>query len=481
MLDLVLSNGQVVTSDGVMRANLGIKDGRIAQISTLPLSGKNVIDCTGQFILPAGIDVHVHVNSSELHPEGWERLSQCAAVGGIATVIDMPYDAPEPTINAERLARKINKLQKNSIVDAALYGTISKNDGSKNDGSKNDGINAISAMVEAGAAAFKFSTYETDPTRFPRIPNNQLLLALSELATAGLPCVFHAEDGEIIDAAVAQLRQLPEAAGPNAGRLHAQSRPPVSEMLAVASLLELARDLTQRGLPCKLHIAHLTVPHGFELIEAYQKLGVDVTAETCIHYLVLNEDDLATQGAALKCNPPLRTKAMQEGLWEQLKAGRVAFVTTDHAPWPPEFKAVANIFDNRSGMAGLEWMLPLLYSEGVVKRGLPITDLAKLLATAPAERFGLSQQKGRIAVGLDADLVCLDPQASQTIRAADSYSIAQHSPYEGWILKGKITRTIRRGETIFDGQRVVAQGGGQFVRPQRSKIAPEPELIEGHT
>ncbi|ULH14324.1 amidohydrolase family protein (plasmid) [Deinococcus sp. KNUC1210] len=238
-------------------------------------------------------------------------------------------------------------------------------------------------------------------------------------------------------------------------------------MAAVARLLELSRAVTAEGYPVKLHIAHLTVPQGFHLLEHYRALGVDVSAETCIHYLTLSEDDLNTQGAPLKCNPPLRPAEMQEALWAEVLAGRVALITTDHAPWPPELKDKPNIFDNRSGMPGLETMLPLLYSEGVVRRGLPLTEFARLTASGPADRFGLAHRKGRLQVGLDADLTILDPRASTTVRAAGSYSIARHSPYEGRTLSGRITHTLLRGAEVFDGQTVVAQPGfAQFLTPE---------------
>ncbi|WP_425144727.1 dihydroorotase [Deinococcus sp.] len=455
-LDLVI-HGQLVTPSEVFDGFLGIQDGKIAAISRGELDGPLLVgpllDVSGQLVFPGGIDVHVHVSSSELHPEGWTRLTQCAAAGGITSVIDMPYDAPQPTVNAELFAAKVQRLRAEALIDAGLYGTIRKR----------GGVPDIAGMAAAGASAFKFSTYETDPQRFPRIPGDELLPALRKLGRLGLPAVFHAEDGEIIDALIEQLRPR----GQESPRLHAQSRPPVSEMVAVAGLLELARAVTAAGFPVKLHIAHLTVPPGFHLLEHYRSLGIDVTAETCIHYLTLNEDDLEQQGAPLKCNPPLRPAAMQEALWAEVLAGRVSCVTTDHAPWPPQLKDKANIFDNKSGMPGLETMLPLLYSEGVVRRGLPLTEFARLTASGPAERFGLAHRKGSLRVGLDADLCILDPAATHTVRAAESYSIAQHSPYQGRTLQGRITHTLLRGQIVYDGQTVTAQPGyAQFLTPE---------------
>ena len=451
--------GRLVTPEGVFDGWLGIDGGKIAAISRGELDGPLLVgpllDVSGQLVFPGGIDAHVHVHSSELHPEGWKRLSRCALTGGVTTVLDMPYDAPQPTVNAELFLAKVGRLRAESLTDAGLYGTVRRR----------GGVPDIAGMAAAGASAFKFSTYETDPQRFPRIPNDELLPALRELGRLGLPAVFHAEDGEIIDALIAQLR----GRGEEDPRLHARSRPPVSEMAAVAGLLELARAVTDEGFPVKLHIAHLTVPPGFQLLEHYRGLGVDVTAETCIHYLTLSEDDLARQGGPLKCNPPLRPAAMQDALWAELLAGRVAFVTTDHAPWPPELKDRPNIFDNRSGMPGLETMLPLLYSEGVVRRGLSLQDFARLTASGPADRFGLAQRKGRLQVGLDADLTILDPQGTHTVRAAESHSIARHSPYEGRTLPGRITHTLLRGRVVYDGQQVRAQPGhAEFLTPEFS-------------
>ena len=444
--------GRLVTPEEVFGGYLGIEGGTIAAVSREALDGP-LLDVQGQLVFPGGIDAHVHVASGERYPEGWTRLGQSALAGGVTTVIDMPYDAPQPTVSAELFRAKVERLRQGTLVDAALYGTVRKRGGAAD----------IAGMAAAGASAFKFSTYETDPQRFPRVPNDELLAALRVLGDLGLPAVFHAEDGEIIDALIAQLRP----GGEGSPRLHARSRPPVSEMAAVAALLELSRAVSAEGHPVKLHIAHLTVPEGFHLLEYYRTLGLDVSAETCIHYLTLSEDDLAEQGAPLKCNPPLRPPAMQDALWAEVLAGRVAFITSDHAPWPPEDKDQPNIFDNRSGMPGLHTMLPLLYSEGVVRRGLSLQDFARLSASGPADRFGLAHRKGRLRVGLDADLTILDPQGSWTVRAAESYSVARHSAYEGRTLVGKVTRTLLRGQTVFDGQRVSAQPGfAGFLTPE---------------
>jgi allantoinase len=444
MVDLLI-HGNAVTPDGILEdAFIVIESGKITDISSQPTNAKQTIDARGSYLLPGGIDTHVHSHSSAHKPEGWKRISQCAVKGGITTIVDMPYDSPEPTVTPEILKKKIGKLERESIVDVALYGTMSKH----------NGISQLQPLIEAGVAAFKFSTYETDPTRFPKISNGDIVKAFEILGKTNLPVCFHAEDGDIVDPLVKELYAQGEAEP----HLHATSRPPVSEMTSVASLLELAR-----GTSVKLHIVHLTVPEGFDLLEHYRKLGLDVTAETCIHYLLLADSEFAKQRGFVKCNPPLRTKEMLEGLWQKLFENKIDFITTDHAPWAPELKDKPNIFDNKSGLPGLETLLPLLYHEGVSKRGLDIKSFVKLISTHPAKRFNLYPHKGVLQVGSDADITVLDPRDIFTVRSEDTYSVAAHTPYDGWTLSGRITHTLVRGQFVYDGEKAI-ETRGKFLK-----------------
>ncbi len=445
--------GEIVTEAGVLHdAYLTVRGEKISGISSDAPDGLEVMDSSGCYVLPGGVDAHVHSNSSLVNPEGWTRITQCAAAGGVTTITDMPYDSPVPTTTAARLLAKVAALEREGVVDVALYGTVQKFGGAAQ----------VAGLVNAGACALKLSTYETDPERFPKITDleiTRIFDALAELPNGrNVPVAFHAENMELVDALVAELRPL----GEGDGILHAQSRPELSEITDVYKLLELAR-----GRDVHLHIAHLTVPHIFEVLEAARADGIHVTAETCIHYLMLTESELTRQRGFAKCNPPLRSSQTREGLWQQLLEGRIEFVTTDHAPWSPELKNRPNIFDNKSGLPGLETLLPLLMSAGVLERGLSLERFALLTATNPAKWANLYPQKGALRVGADADVVIFDPRVSHTIKASDSYSIAQHSVYEGLELRGKIVRTIARGETVFDGSSVVGQAGrARFVRPQ---------------
>lgn len=438
--------GNIVLPDVVLYDHwLAVRDGRIAGLGSEPPEAERTHDERGKWLLPGGIDAHVHSGSSAVHKEGFARLTRGAAAGGVTTVIEMPYDAPEPLTGPDQFRAKVSAIQQEAVVDVALFGTVPKV----------DGYRYILPLAELGVCAFKFSTYETDTHRFPRIPDNEIVRIFAELQKVGLTAAFHAENGELVDTLVKELRPLGEA-HPEA---HCWSRPPEAETTAVGTLLELARTH-----PVKLHIVHLTVPFGYDLIDFYRLRRVDASAETCIQYLILDEGDLGRLGAFAKCNPPLRSAEMREALWQKLLSGQVDFVTSDHAPWPDEVKTKPNIFDNSSGLPGVEVLVPLLYSAGVVKRGLDIHSFARLISTNPAQRYGLYPRKGALLVGADADIMVLDPQASYAVSGSQMQSLATTSPYEGMQVTGRVTRTFVRGTEVFNGQSVTGQSGhGKFI------------------
>lgn len=441
--DIVLPTG-VVPGGGISMAN-----GRITGVhrhDELP-STPVTYDFTGCVVLPGAIDPHVHAYSSSTDQEGIERLTRAAAAGGVTTIIDMPYDRPAAITNVERLRAKIAIVEREAVIDVGLYGTTTKFAGWRE----------IVPLANAGVCAFKFSTYETDPDRFPEIPDAELVKTFRELQKVGLVAVFHAEAGTIIDPLIEELRSV----GEEQPEAHCWSRPPLSETLAVLKLLELAREY-----PVRLHIAHLTAPQGYEAVEWYRRQGVDVTAETCVQYLALTEAALTEKRALAKCNPPLRSEVIRRELWRRLLAGGVDFVTSDHAPWPISAKNHPNIFDNASGLPGVEYLLPLMYSLGVVEHGLPLPALAELMAAGPAKRFGLHPRKGVLQVGADADIAVIDPQVTWTLDGSTGQSVARWSPFDGMQLHGKVVKTFARGREAFDGKQVIAApGSGQFVTP----------------
>lgn len=457
----VLIRGDIVLPDRVLTDGMiGIRDGLIAGIfkpSATPAC-RNRIDTSGKLILPGVIDAHVHCFSCM--QEGFVCATRSAAAGGVTTLIDMPYDAGAPVVSAEVFLKKRKRLEKEAVVDVALLCTLKKT----------GGLDQISKLAEAGACGFKVSLFETDPDRFPRIPDGELLDAFGRVRGTGLPIGVHAENDEIVKTESLRQRAL-SATDPLA---HSRSRPKVAESEATLRALELACATGVR-----LHIYHVSHPRIFDLVDWYRQQGVQVSAETCAHYLTLTENDLLQLGARAKVNPPLRTESDRNGLWQLCARGWVDFITSDHAPWEIERKQKASIFDNAAGMPGVEMLLPLIYSEGVAKGKITPNDLARLLSENPARTFGFWPAKGQIRIGAQADLVILDPEVQWTVDERQQHSSAGWSPYHGRVIRGKIIRTLVRGETVYDGTAIVVEPGfGKFVEPDKNKQSKQqPHVI----
>lgn len=447
--DLVV-RGRVVLPERVLEDGyVAVQSGRIAAIGTagagLPAATRTV-EAGGSYVLPGAVDTHVHTRSEPA--EGITHCTAAAVAGGVTTVVDMPYDMPAAVPDLETFERKVEHVGAEAVCDVALYGTIRKE----------GGLDAIEPLARAGACAFKLSTYESHPVRFPRIPDGEMLEAFRRVAGTGRLVAVHCENQDIVDRAVARAR----AAGDTGPLAHCRTRPPVSETEAINRVLELAADTGVH-----LHIVHASVPRSFDLVERYRAGGVRATAETCIQYLVLDEQAMERLGALAKINPPLRSRKDVQGLWTYLAAGRVDWVTSDHAPWALAQKSNrADIFANASGAPGVETLLPLLHHAGVAAGRISILDLVRLLAEQPARNVGLFPRKGVLAPGSDADITILDPAAAWTVRGAELHSGVGWTPYEGMELRGRVTHTFVRGRPAYEGTRVVARpGDGAFVRP----------------
>jgi len=341
---------------------------------------------------------------------------------------------------------KVAEIRRVARVDVAMLATLRKQ----------AEADEVAPLVREGACGFKMSVYETDPNRFPRIDDHVLWQVLPAIAKSGVPVGFHGEIDLIIEDLIARAKR----AGKTDPLAHYETRPPVSETLAILKLLELAY-----WTKVKLHVFHTSQPRSVEMAQWFKAQGVDVSVETCPHYLLLDaEKDLPRVKGFAKINPSILKQPERDGLWEHLLAGRVDIISSDHAPWLPERKNKENIFENASGAPGLETSLPLMHDALVVKRGQDPSMVARLLCGNPAKRFGLGARKGRIALGADADFAILDPRKPFTVEAKKGYSSAKWSPYDGWTVQGTIIRTILRGKTIFDGTAVVGPAGyGQFL------------------
>ncbi|MFJ7975471.1 dihydroorotase [Peribacillus sp. JNUCC 23] len=444
--------GNIVTKDTVIHGEVGIKEGKIVSIheGSGNLESENIKDFGDAYVFPGTIDVHVHCFSNP--NEGFVTTSSSAAAGGITTFLDMPYDLPNPINNVEQFNKKVKQLEEEAVVDICLWGTISKK----------GGTDQIIPLAEAGAIAFKMSTFETDEYRFPRIPDPEILKAMKLIEETGLRAAFHSENDEIIVDMIDQYQKE----GKVYPKAHNETRPPVTETSAVLKLLEFAYWTN-----VKLHIVHVSHPRTIDLIKLFQAQGVKVTCETCYPYLLMDVDDLEKYGPVAKNNPPLREKEEVQGLWEHIKEGNIDLISSDHAPWSAEQKVKGNdnIFLASSGLPGVEIMTPLMFNSTVSNGKLSPNDFANLMSTHPAEVFAIPG-KGQISVGFDADFTVIDPNQKTVIDQNSFKSFSKLTPFDGQELNCKVISTIVRGEEVFDGENVTKNPGyGKFVAGSAAK------------
>jgi len=388
------------------------------------------IDVGEGFVLPGVVDAHVH--SLSHHSEGIAASTSAAAGGGVTTIVEMPFDGAGPINSRDRLRAKQDLVAGEAVIDVALLGTLAPGGGWR----------AAEELAEDGAAGFKVSLFLTDPVRFPRIDDLELLSVMSAVADTGRTLCTHAENNEIIKGLIAA-----EATAPLGDpHTHSRSRPPVSETLGVLTALEIAAD---RGTA--LHLCHLSLPRSIALVRWYQHQGVDVTLETCPHYLTFTETDLERQHGRLKINPPLRRSADRAGLWDAVANGSVSVISSDHAPWPTELKDHARMLDNHSGVPGVETLAAMTLGRALQRDDelVSFTRAVDALTIGPARRYGLDATKGSLEVGKHADLITFEPDPDHRIDGTALHSNAGWSPYDGMRPGGVVTTTVSRGKIVW--------------------------------
>jgi allantoinase len=403
----------------------------------------------GFFVLPGAIDAQVH-SRSQLGQEDFVWSTRSAAAGGVTTIVDMPYDDNRLIANAERFRTKVEEAGAQARVDFALYATVDPTEGAAR----------VDELVDAGAAAFKFSTFGTHPTRFPRIPPQTLYACFGAVGKRGLMAGIHNEDDEMVRAFMADV----EAKGITDYTAHGLSRPPVTEALATVEVYELGA-----AAGCPVHIVHCSIGRGYELAAAYRAQGYGATIEACVHYLTLDEEnDVRRLGGKAKINPPLRPRKEVEALWHHLAAGNVTIVSTDHVSWSEDRKTDPNMLKNASGIPGLETLYVLLL-KGLDQRNLPLSHAARLLALNPAALFRISHVKGALEIGRDADIVLMRRDPYRYRAAASGNNFVSWSPYDGIELPFRAIETYVRGECAAANGDVIARpGSGRFVSPLRA-------------
>lgn len=443
-----LVRGRLVTPGGIVPDGwLAIAGGRVAAVGSGAMpSAAAVFDAGDRWVVPGAVDGQTHAGSYQ-GLKGLEPTTRSAVAGGVTTLVDMPYDNPDPLDTVERLEAKAAAVAAYGYCDVALYGTVARG----------QGPGAISALAESGVCALKVSAFESHPVRFPRIPADEVLDLLEAAAAVGLPVGLHNEDQEIVRARVKRFA----AEGRTTIDWHAPSRPPAAELAATAHFLELGA-----ATGAHVHIVHLSVPRGYDLVDRYRAEGFRATAEMCVHYLTFDAaEDGPRWGARLKVNPPIRA-GQRDGLWAAFDRGAVAFVSSDHSSWPVDNKSAASIFEAGAGIPGLETLVPAFYTALARRRPDAIGTAVRYLAEKPARFFGLWPRKGVLAVGADADIAVIEP-GDWTYEAAAAHDGLRWSPYDGARFAARVTATFVRGEQVWDGSAVCGRPGfGRYVPRQ---------------
>lgn len=445
--DLVIRNCRFPSSHSHAPGGVAIQAGKIVAVASdadLP-RGRQEIDGAGKVLLPGILDTHVHLRDpGAIHKEDFATGTRGAAVGGITTLLDMPNTAP-PITTAERLREKAEILARRSYVHYGLYAVITARN-----------IEAIPALAREGAVGFKLFMTPPPQGDLPCPDDGAILEAMRRTAETGLPFGAHAENASIVDAATAALKQR----GRTDPAAHSEARPSLAEVESIARLIRFAR-----ATRCRLHIYHLTTAEGLELVRQAKADGLPVTAETCPHYLLLTQKDLVRLGPVAKCNPPLRTEEDVAALWNGVEDGTIDILASDHAPQGLAGKNHPVIWDNASGICGIQLFLPLMLNQ-VVSGRLSLERLVRLTAEQPARHYGLYPRKGTILVGADADLTLVDLDRQAEVRGAELESKTKQNPFEAMILRGWPTLTVVSGKVVMrDGQIVSDPPCGSFVRP----------------
>jgi allantoinase len=461
-VDLVIRGGRIVSPDRIIEASVAIAGEHIVAVGhddVMPPATREM-RADGLYLLPGAIDSHVHFRDPGYpHKETWQSGSAAAACGGVTTVFDMPNTNP-PTGTREALAMKL-KAAENSYCDFGIHALLG-----------DDTVGHLEDLLEGGATSFKAFVGNTFGN-LPAPTDGALLEGFEKLAPLGIRTVVHAENSSIM----ARRQKVLEAAGRIDAQAHLDSRPVVAEIEAIGRVLTLAEWTGAR-----VHIAHHSAADSLYLLRAAKARGVDVTAETCPQYLLLNTDDILRLGGILRVNPPIREPRHNQPLWDALMDGTLDMIATDHAPHTPEEKTRESIWDCDCGFPGVETQMPLMLTQ-INRQRATLMDYVKWSAVAPAKAWGLYGTKGVIAAGSHADIAFVDMTKTGTLSQGRLQTLSKISPWHGRAVQGYPVHTLLRGRFVMQHGKLVpdAVGWGRSVKRIQAMPTPRPQNMQHYS
>jgi len=432
--------------DNVGPASIHVSSGRISLIDSFDhiAEGVELVEVDDDsMIMPGLVDTHVHINSpGRTEWEGFETATRAAAAGGVTTLVDMPLNSIPPTTTLQGFNIKLDDAQQSCYVDTGFWGGVVPGN-----------TRELSSLFEAGVVGFKCFLVHSGVDEFPHVTESDLRVAMPELAGLGAMLIVHAELPGPIDEA------------PNTTTPHdeystfLQSRPRAAENEAIELMIRLSREFGVR-----VHIVHLSSADAVPMIREAQQEGVNISAETCPHYLHFAAETIPSGATEFKCCPPIREQQNREELWHGLQDGTIGIIVSDHSPCPGSMKLQesGDFLNAWGGIASLQLRLPVIWTEAR-KRGFSFQHLARWLCSGPAQQVGLHTRKGKIARGFDADLVVWKPEEKFIVDKSSLLHRHKISPYNNEHLIGVVQKTVLRGRKIYDDGKVGPVPVGEFL------------------
>lgn len=435
--DLIIKNGLVILESGEVRIDVAVKAGLIVALGNDLGEADKVINAQGLVVSPGMVDAHVHITDpGGGYRDQWEGYitgTAACAKGGVTSFMEMPLNQVPATVDGKSLNIKYHASKGKLKSDVGSFGGLVP--------FNLEG--GIQELNDGGVAAYKCfmatcgdRSIEGD---FMNVDDYSLYEGMKQVAKTGKVLAIHAENAAITD----RLGEIAYRNGESTLKAYVATRPIFTEVEPIRRAILFAKETG-----CRIHICHIACPECVEEVTKARAAGVDVTCETCTHYLYFDTDELDVIGPVVKCSPPIRDKENQNGMWKKVLSGEIDFVTSDHSPCTPDLKDKDNAFEAWGGISGVQNNVDVLFDEGVQKRGLSLKQFADIIAANPADRYDL-EQKGRISIGKDADFVLIKPNAPYTLKAEDLEYRNKISPYIGREIGAQVVGTILRGHVIY--------------------------------
>ena len=427
---MIIRAQRVVLPDEIGPRSVHIREGRIVDVASYDdvARDEEIVDVDDEsVVMPGLVDSHVHINSpGRTEWEGFRTATLAAAAGGVTTLVDMPLNSIPPTTTLAGFKTKLDHAQGDCFVDVGFWGGVVPGNTAE-----------LAPMFAAGVVGFKCFLVPSGVDEFEHVTEEHLREAMPELTRLDALLIVHAElPGPIKTNDVSSSDY----------QTFLESRPRVAENEAIELMIRLSREFNTR-----VHIVHLSSSDAIPMLRKAQSEGVQITAETCPHYLHFAAEEIPEGATEFKCCPPIRERANREKLWEGLADGTIGLIVSDHSPCPGEMKLreSGDFMKAWGGIASLQLRLPVVWTEAR-RRGFTLLDLTRWLCANPAKQVSLDSRKGAIASGNDADLVIWNPDAQFTVSAAGLQHRHKITPYNHEPLLGVVQKTFLRGRKIYD-------------------------------